>query len=136
LLHDRYADLAEVNADRAAVQASAGHQTPLASALLVFDASAPPGASGISPARVDSLLGQPARWRVPIWLMAASLAAVSALSVLTWQASGVASVQATFNVPFVSSQPCVVMITLLPLMRCLVAFGRRARAGRVNVRRG
>src|SRR5689334_12331301 len=50
LLRDRYTDLAEVNADRAAVRASAGRQAPLASALLVFDASAPPGASGISPA--------------------------------------------------------------------------------------
>ena len=136
LLHDRYADLAEVNADRAAVQASAGHQTPLASALLVFDASAPPGASGISPARVDSLLGQPARWRPPISLMAASLAAVSALSLLTLQAGGVASLHATFNVPFVSSQPCVVMITLLPLLGCFVAVRRRARAGRISTRRG
>src|SRR6201995_3071484 len=136
LLHARHGDLAEVNADRAAVRASAGRQTSLASALLVFDASAPPGASGISPARVDSLLGQPARWRLPLWLMAASLAAVSVLSLLTWQASGVASVHATFNVTFVSSQPCVVMLTLLPLMGCLVAMGRRARAGRVNGRRG
>ena len=136
LLRDRYAELAEVNADRAAVRASAGRHSPLASALLVFDASAPPGASGISPARVDSLLGQPARRRLPISLMASSLAAMSALSLLTWQVGGVASVHATFNVPFLSSQPCVVMITLLPLMGCLVAIGRRARAGRVNGRRG
>jgi bla regulator protein blaR1 len=136
LLRDRYTDLAEVNADRAAVRASAGHQTPLASALLVFDASAPPGASGISPARVDSLLGQPARWRLPISLTAASIAAVSALSVLTWQAGAVASIQATLNVPFLSSQPCVVMITLLPLLGCLVAFTRRARGERISPRRG
>jgi Zn-dependent protease with chaperone function len=136
LLRDRYADLAEVNADRAAIRASAGRHSPLASALLVFDASAPPGASGISPARVDSLLGQPARWRLPISRMAASLAVVSALSVLTWQAGGVASVHATFNLPFLSSQPCVVMITLLPLLGCLVPIRRRARAGRISPRRG
>jgi Peptidase family M48 len=136
LLHDRYGDLAEVNADRAAVRASGGRQTPLASALLVFDASAPPGASGISPVRVDSLLGQPARWRLPLSLMAASLAAVSALSLLTWQAGGVASVHATFNVPFLSSQPCVVIIALLPLLACLVGIRRWARAGRVRASRG
>jgi Peptidase family M48 len=135
-LRDRYADLAEVNADRAAVRASAGRQAPLASALLVFDTSAPPGASGISPARVDSLLGQPAPWRLPISLMATSLAAVSALSLLTWQAGGIASVQATFNVPFLSSQPCVLMITLLPLLGCLVACRRRAQGGRISPRRG
>ena len=44
-LYERYADLAELSADRAAIQASAGKQAPLASALLVFDASAPPGVS-------------------------------------------------------------------------------------------
>jgi hypothetical protein len=135
-LRDRYADLAEVNADRAAVRASAGRQAPLASALLVFDTSAPPGASGISPARVDSLLGQPAPWRLPISLMATSLAAVSALSLLTWQTGAIASVQATFNVPFLSSQPCVLMITLLPLLGCLVACRRRAQGGRISPRRG
>ena len=107
-LVERDADLAELNADGAAVRASAGRQGPLASALLVFDASAPPGVSGISSARVDSLLGEPVRWRVPVWLMAASLAALAALSVLIWQVSGVASVRATFNVPFLSS----------PALRC------------------
>jgi hypothetical protein len=41
-LCDRYSDLAEVSADRAAVRASAGRQAPLASALLLFDESGPP----------------------------------------------------------------------------------------------
>jgi Peptidase family M48 len=127
LLCDRYADLAEVNADRAAVRSSAGRQGPLASALLVFDSSAPPGASGISPARVDSLLGQPALWRLPISLLAASVATVSIMGLLTWQAGAVASVRATLNVPFLSSQPCVVLISLLPLLGCFVAYRRRAR---------
>jgi Zn-dependent protease with chaperone function len=130
-LSDRYADLAELNADSAAVRASAGHPGPLASALLVFDASAPPGASGISSARVDSLLGEPARWRAPVWLMAASLAAQSALPLLIWQASGAATVRATFNLPIVSSQPCLVMMLLLPLLVGCVAAQiilRRARS--------
>jgi Zn-dependent protease with chaperone function len=132
-LRDRYADLAELNADRAAVRASAGRESPLASALLVFDASAPPGASGISPERVDSLLGQPARWRLPLWLMAASITALSALSLLIWQASGPASGRATFNLPFLSSQPCLVMMTLLPLMGCIAVLRRRARAGQISL---
>ncbi len=58
-LCDRYADVVELSADRAAVRASAGREAPLASALLAFDENAPPGASGISPERVDSLLGRP-----------------------------------------------------------------------------
>lgn len=135
-LFARYADLAEVSADGAAVQASAGRQGPLASALLVFDASAPPGASGISSVRVDSLLGEPAHWQLPVWLMAASLAAVSALSLLVWLASGMASIRATFNVPFLSSQPCVVMMLLLPLLGFIAVFRRRIGAGRINLYRG
>jgi hypothetical protein len=129
-LCDRYADLAELNADNAAVQASAGRQGPLASALLLFDAGAPPGVSGISSARVDSLVGEPARWRLPLWLMATSLVAIAALSLLIWQVSAAASVRATFGVPFVSSQPCAVMLMLLPLLGCVAAFRRRARAAR------
>ncbi len=127
-LSDRYADLAELNADRAAVRASAGRRGPLACALLVFDASAPAGASGISSARVDSLLGESSRWRLPVWLMGASLLSLSALSLLIWQASGAASVRATFNVPILSSQPCVAMMLVMPLLGCVAAFGRRARA--------
>ena len=132
---ERDADLAELNADGAAVRASAGRQGPLASALLVFDATAPPGVSGISSARVDSLLGEPVRWRLPVWLMAASLAALSALSVLIWQVSGVASMRATFNMPFLSSKPCAAIMLALPLLGFVAAFRRRARAGAIP-RRG
>jgi hypothetical protein len=107
----------------------------LASALLLFDAGAPPGVSGISSARVDSLVGEPARWRLPLWPMAASLAAIAGLSLLIWQVSGAASVRATFGVPFFSSQPCVVMVILLPLLGCVAAFRRRARAGQISLRR-
>ena len=136
-LSAHYADLAELNADGAAVNASAGRQGPLASALLVFDASAPAGASGISSVRVDSLLGEPARWRLPASLTAASLAALSALGLLIWLASGMASIRATFNVPFLSSQPCVVMILLLPLAAAGVgALRRRRGAGQISLHRG
>lgn len=102
----------------------------------MFDASAPPGASGISPQRVDSLLGQPARWRLPIWLTAASLGAVSGLSLLICQASRTASAQATFNLPILSSQPCVLMSMLLPVLGWLALFRRRVRDGRISLRPG
>ena len=135
-LSARYADLAELNADGAAVRASAGRQGPLASALLMFDASAPPGASGISSARVDSLLGKPVRWRLPGWLIVVSLAALFALSLLIWLASGVASIRATFNVPFLSSAPCAVMTLVLPLLGCVAAFGRRFSTRQISLHQG
>lgn len=129
---DRDADLAELNADGAAIRASGGRHGPLASALLVFDATGPPGVSGIASARVDSLLGEPVRWRLPVWLTAASLAAVATLSVLIWQVSGVASVRATFNVPVLSSQPCVAMMITPPLLGSIAAIWRRMRAGEAS----
>ena len=126
-LHDHYTDLAEVNADRAAVGAGGQGHSQLASALLVLEASAPPGASGISPGRVDALLGQPVRWRPPLPLIAASLGLLSALILLSWHASRVASARATFNLPLLSSRPCVGM-TLSLLLGCIVAVRSRARA--------
>jgi hypothetical protein len=134
-LCDRHADLAELDADGAAVRASAGRRAPLASALLVFDASAPPGVTGISSIRVDSLLGESERWRAPVSPMVASLIALSSLSLLIWHVSQLASVRATFNLPFLSSRPCVAMLALLPLFGFAGALGLRRRAGRGRSRR-
>ena len=131
-LFGRDADLAELNADGAAVRASGGRQGPLASALLVFDASAPPGVSGISSARVDSLLGEPVRWRPPVWLITVSLAVLFVLSVLIWQVSALASARATFNLPLLSSQPCVAVMLALPMLACAAAFWRRTRARAIS----
>jgi Peptidase family M48 len=129
-LSARYADLAELSADRAAVHASAGDQGPLASALLVFDASAPPGVSGISSERVDSLLGVPVRWRPPWWLTAVSLSSLLSLGVLIWRTSEVASAHATFDLPLLSSTPCIVISILLPLLACATIARRRATSHR------
>lgn len=130
-LSERYADLAELNADRAAIRASAGRPAPLASALLVFDAGAPPGVSGISSQRVDVLLGNPVRWRPPWWLMSASFGSLLTLALLIWRTSEFASAQATFNLPLLPSAPCVVMSLLLPLLGYILIARRRA-----GVRRG
>jgi peptidase M48-like protein len=124
-LGDRYGDLAEQNADAAAVEASAGERGPLASALIAFEAAAPQGAAGISPERVDSLLGRPARRRLPSLLIAVSLASLSVLVVLVWRASEVASAHATFNLPVLSSQPCMLVLALLPPLACMAALGWR-----------
>jgi hypothetical protein len=125
-LWDRYADLAELNADRAAVLASAGRRGPLAAALLAFEASTPPGVGGISSERVDSLLGQRVRWRRPWWLTAVSFASLASLGLLIWRTSEVASVRATFNLPLISSTPCVVTSLLLALLVCVTIARRRA----------
>ena len=122
-LFGRYSDVAELNADGAAVRARAGGRAALASALLAFDASG----AGISPERVDSLLGQSIGWRRPWWLMSASLVALSSLLSVTWGASQAASARATFNFPFLSSQPCLVVLSVVALVSCGIALTIHAR---------
>jgi hypothetical protein len=128
-LANRYADIAELRADRAAVCAHDGGEASLAAALLVFDESGPPGVTGISPERVDALLGQPSDWRLPAWRLAGSLTILSALTFLVWHVSGIASAHATFNLPVLSSRPCVVAMTALPLAGGMRSLVRRARGG-------
>jgi hypothetical protein len=127
-LCDRYADVAELSADRAAVRASAGREAPLASALLAFDEHAPPGTSGISPERVDSLLGQPTRWRLPAWLLAGSVTALGALTMVIWLISESARAHATLNLPIVSSRPCLVIMGIVPAAGCLRVLTRLVRS--------
>jgi Zn-dependent protease with chaperone function len=124
-LSDRYAELAEQRADDAAVRGNDGEKQALASALLAFDASAPGGSAGISPERVDSLLGVGGASPLPAGLITASVAVLSLLVVLVWRASGVASANATFNLPLVSSQPCMLMLALIPLLACIGGIGGR-----------
>ena len=117
----RYADLAELSADRAAVHASDGKRAPLASALLVFDENGPPEVTGVSPERVDQLLGEPVSRRIPLLLLAGSLAALVALGGLVVSLSSAASAHATFNLPLLSSAPCVVVSGLLVFATCVGA---------------
>jgi hypothetical protein len=128
-LGDRYREIAEQRADAAAVRASAGEKGPLAAALLAFDAAEPPGAAGITPERVDSLLGRANSWSLPSFLIAASLAVLSAMVVLAWRASEAASAHATFNLPVLSSQPCMLFLALLPILVCATALAGRRSAG-------
>lgn len=124
-LSDRYVELAELRADDAAVRSAAGDRASLASAMLAFEAGAPAGSSGISPERVDSLLGVSPRKHLPTALVTTSVGALAVLVVLVWRASAVASANATFNLPLVSSQPCMLVLALLPVLVCLSAIGGR-----------
>lgn len=125
-LSDRYSELAEQRADAAAIEGAAGAKAPLASALLAFEAGAPAGSAGISPERVDTLLGVAPRKRLPTTLIVASVAALAVLIVLVWRASAVASADATFNLPLLSSQPCMLVLALLPVIACVGSIaGRR-----------
>ncbi len=112
-LSERYAALAELAADRAAVRASRDDAAPLASALLSFEA-ADPAVVGIAPERVDHLMGERAPWQLPAALLAWALVAVTALVVvaLRLQAMGGA---VDLNVPLLVAQSCMVLMASIPL---------------------
>ena len=82
-----------------------------------------------------AFVGEPTGWRLPMVPVFTSLAALSALSLLIWQASGVASASATFNLPLLSSAPCVAMTALLSLLGGIGAWRLRGRARRISLRR-
>lgn len=130
-LGDRYLLLAELSADDAAVRASAGDKGPLAAAMLAFEGSGPPEGAGISPERVDSLLGEAGLWRLPFWWAAASLLALSCLAALIWRSSEVASTDASLSLPLLSSRPCLAVLTLLALLVSFLALRRRDWGGGV-----
>jgi hypothetical protein len=112
-LQARHGDVAELRADAAAVDAVAA--APLASALLILGATGD-GVVGVSPERVDHLLGQPPAWRPPWLLLVVALTTLAALIALLWRVSANATVAATLNV---SSQPCVLVLALVPVVAAL-----------------
>jgi hypothetical protein len=125
-LHDRCGDVAEITADAAAVDAIGGSIAPLASAMLTFGATQSGDVVGISPDRVDSLLGARRAWRLPWMLLIAALVTIAAVLALVWRASGSASADASLNLPIASSQPCLLVLSLVPVLACLAgAVARR-----------
>jgi beta-lactamase regulating signal transducer with metallopeptidase domain len=131
-LRRRQRMLAEVSADERAVAASAGDRSPLARAMLSFsDASSIGGSSGIDPVRVDYLLGEPPSWRFPALICIAAVALLALLVTVAILVGREAAGSATLDPPFLSAQPCIVMLALVPCAIGLIAagFGRMPRGG-------
>ena len=119
-LADRYRVLAEMAADEAA--AREWGRRKLASALLAFgESSAPQAAVGIAPERVDHLLGQPARWELPLALLVGSLLAALALGAAALAAGGALGT-ATVNLPLLLTQSCMVAMVILPVFLAVGAL--------------
>jgi hypothetical protein len=109
----RQDELAEMSADEAAVLAGGGDGGALASAMLEF-AEADGGGSGIAPERVDHLLGERVQWRFPVALCLGAAAVLSLFISLAALAAQGAVGSATLAPPFLSSQPCVVVLAMIP----------------------
>lgn len=115
--------LAELGADERAIDAGSENRSALARAMLSFSEETDTGESvGIDPARVDHLLGEPPSWRFPALLCASALAVLALIATVALLAGLLASGSATLAPPFLSNQPCVVMLGLIPAAVGLIAL--------------
>lgn len=127
LLVARHQALAELSADESAVDGAPAQRSALARAMLSFsDASTSGGGGGIDPARIDYLLGEPPSWRFPSLLCVAAAGVLAVLVAVAVLAGQLASGSATLALPFLSRQPCILVLAMVPAGLGLLA----ARAGR------
>jgi hypothetical protein len=107
--------LAELSADESAVNAAPANRSALARAMLSFsDAPTSSASAGIDPARVDYLLGDPPNWRFPTTPCLAAASILSVLVTIALLAGHLANGSATLALPFLSQQPCIVILAAIP----------------------
>jgi Zn-dependent protease with chaperone function len=112
--------LAELGADEAAIIPGAPGRPALAAAMLTLD--------GVAPERVDHLLagGTPSPdWRLPAVAVATAASTLALLAAIALLAGRVASGQATLQPPFLSAQPCVVVLAAIPAAAALLLAAQR-----------
>lgn len=127
-LHRRQLALAELTADESAIAAAPENRAALARAMLSFaEHSRPEDPTGIDPARVDHLLGDPPRRRFPLLLCLLGACVLGLLAAVGVLAGRIAAGSATLAPPFLSRQPCVVMLATIPALLGLTALGLRRR---------
>jgi hypothetical protein len=118
--------LAELSADESAINAAPGNRSALASAMLSFsEASRPDDPAGIAPERVDHLLGDPPTWRFPLLLCVMTAGVLAALVGIAVLAGQLANGSATLAAPFLSRQPCVVVLATIPALLSLIVVSLR-----------
>jgi BlaR1 peptidase M56 len=118
--------LAELSADESAVDAAPGNRSALARAMLSFsEASRPGDPAGIAPERVDRLLGEPASWPFPLLVCLLAAGVLAALVGIAALAGQLASGSATLAPPFLSRQPCVVVLATIPAILGLIVVSLR-----------
>jgi Zn-dependent protease with chaperone function len=113
-LSERYAALAELAADAAAVRRT-NDPAPLASALVAFEDSMGPAVVGIAPERVDQLLGERPRWELPLALLAWAVVVILALVVVAVRTEQ-ATTHAAISLPLVAAQLCMLTMAVAPVM--------------------
>ena len=118
--------MAELSADEYAVGGNPENRPALARAMLSF--ADEPGSDdlvGIDPARVDYLLGDAPSWRFPAVLSLAAISVIALVIAIAVLAGQVATGSASLAPPFLSAQPCIVVLALIPALLALLALRLR-----------
>jgi len=123
----RYAELAEIAADEAALR-STGGPGPLAAAMLRFDQHATAGAVGIAPERVDHLLGAHPRWELSASLLAGACLSILGILTLTYVAT-TAIPSAGLSLSMLSMQVCGLAMVAIPVLSAAWIVNTARRAG-------
>jgi hypothetical protein len=132
-LVQRHHALAEIGADEAAVLSTGGDAAAMAGAMLSFSQATSEQALGVDPERVDYLLGERSQ-SFPVLLCLATAAALSLFVGLAVLAARTATGSATLAPPFLSSQPCVTVLAMIPACAGLAAIAYlRTRRARVSL---
>jgi hypothetical protein len=124
-LSRRHQGLAELSADESGIRGTPDSRSALARAMLSFaEHSRAEDPSGIDPERVEHLLGDSSEapsWRFPLALCMVALLVIGLLVGVAALAGAVASGSATLAPPFLSRQPCIVVLALIPAVPGLAA---------------
>ena len=113
--------LAEIDADGVALRALDFDGAPLASAMLSMSSASGDTVVGIGPERVDHLLGRPVRAPLPLGLIGLGLVTLMVMIAVLWRALQAATISATFSLPLVSRQPCILVLATVPIVLGLSA---------------
>lgn len=90
---------------------------------LAFDAhSGSPQGAGIDPLRADALLGEEPDWRFPLAVCLAASAALTVVILVCVLVGQLATGAATLDAPFLSGQPCVLILALAPALLVWTAW--------------
>jgi beta-lactamase regulating signal transducer with metallopeptidase domain len=121
-LAERQRALAELSADESAVNAAPANRSALARAMLSFsDTAGAASSTGIDPARVDYLLGEAPSWQFPAVACLAAALVIFLVVAVAVLAGRLASGSATLALPFLSAQPCIVVLAAIPAVLGIVA---------------
>ncbi len=129
--------LVELGADESAINPGPEHRSALARAMLSLSERSQPGdPSGIEPERVDHILGDAPSWRFPFLVCLFAGSALALLVAGGLLAGEVASGSATLAPPFLSRQPCVVVLAAIPGLVALIAVSLRRHGPAITDRQG